>query len=63
MATVETTPGMQPLWSRKHAEGKMAQRRECAQCHACYNFTDTPRMTRVPRCPFCGSVDSFIPAA
>ena len=42
-------------WGRKRAEGKMARRFECEQCHTRYSFLDSPRVTRVPRCPVCGS--------
>ena len=43
------------LWAGKFAEGKMFVRMECDRCGAWFHFTDTPRATRFPRCPACGS--------
>jgi len=53
---METHADSKPVWSRKHAEGKMFQRLECERCGARFNFGDSPRVTRVPRCPACGSL-------
>lgn len=46
---------MEPLWGSKQREGKMFARMECGNCHARFHFTDSPRITRIPRCPVCGS--------
>jgi NAD-dependent SIR2 family protein deacetylase len=42
----------------KFIQGKMFQRLECDRCHARFNFPDTPRVTRIARCPACGSYDA-----
>ena len=54
---------LQPAWRKKQAEGKMSRRFECEQCHARYSFLDSPRITRVPRCPLCGSFNGHPLAA
>jgi hypothetical protein len=41
---------------RKLAEGKWFRRLECDRCGATFHFTESPRATRVPRCPQCGSL-------
>lgn len=46
----------QPAWGQKFAEGKMFQRMECDGCGARFHFAESPRVTRVPRCPACGSL-------
>lgn len=43
-----------PAWDVKFREGKMFQRLACAECGTRFHFTDSPRATRVPRCPVCG---------
>jgi hypothetical protein len=60
---MERTLELQPEWARKFAEGKMFQRFECERCHARFNFGQSPRVTRVPRCPVCGSLETNVPAA
>ena len=52
-----------PLWQRKFNEGKMFDRMECDACHAPFNFGQSPRATRIPRCPACGSLASHPRAA
>lgn len=52
-----------PLWAAKFAEGKMFVRMECDRCRSWFNFTDSPRSTRVPRCPACGSIAAHPRAA
>ena len=52
-----------PVWLTKYAEGKMFQRLECNRCAVRFNFGDTARATRVPRCPACGSWNSHPQAA
>ncbi len=44
-----------PPWNQKRVEGKMFERMVCDHCAASFNFTESPRMTRIPRCPVCGS--------
>jgi DNA-directed RNA polymerase subunit RPC12/RpoP len=51
------------MWSRKFDEGKMFQRLECDRCAARFNFGDSPRVTRIPRCPACGSTAAHTRAA
>lgn len=46
---------MEPLWGSKQREGKMFERMECGRCHTQFHFTDSPRVTRIPQCPICGS--------
>ncbi len=46
---------IRPAWERKFAEGKMFERMDCVRCGARFNFSQTPRVTRVPRCPVCGA--------
>lgn len=46
---------MTPAWKVKFIQGKMFQRMECDRCHARFNFAETPRVTRIARCPACGS--------
>ncbi len=53
---MDTAAGPMPAWVQKQAEGKMFQRLECDGCGALFNFGDSPRVTRVPRCPACGSL-------
>ena len=60
---VDSRPFFSPRWERKATEGKMFQRMECDHCHARFNFGDSPRVTRVPRCPSCGSLASHPRAA
>lgn len=55
--------GAQPVWFRKQAEGKMFERRECDRCGVRFNFGASVRVTRVPRCPACGSLGSHTRAA
>ncbi len=52
-----------PMWSRKQTEGKMFQKLECDRCGAAFQFADSPRVTRIPRCPACGSLASHPRAA
>ncbi len=49
---------MSPGWNVKYLEGKMFQRLECDRCHARFNFADCPRVTRIARCPVCGSYEA-----
>ena len=57
---MDTPAGPMPVWSRKYAEGKMFQRLECDRCGVRFNFGDSPRVTRVPRCPACGSLAEHV---
>lgn len=45
---------MEPVWGQKFREGKMFARLQCDECHARFHFTESPRVTRIPRCPRCG---------
>ncbi len=45
---------MEPPWGKKLREGKMFARLQCNACLARFHFTDSPRVTRFPRCPQCG---------
>ncbi|MCL6645059.1 MAG: hydrogenase maturation nickel metallochaperone HypA [Dehalococcoidia bacterium] len=54
---------LQPTWAGKEAEGKMFRRLECDRCGAWFQFGERPRVTRVPRCPVCGSMNSHPRAA
>jgi NMD protein affecting ribosome stability and mRNA decay len=54
---------MEPAWRVKSKEGKMFTRLECDQCLMRFHFSDTPRVTRVPRCPQCGSYKAHQVAA
>jgi NAD-dependent SIR2 family protein deacetylase len=54
---------IKPRWERKFAEGKMFERMECDRCRAPFNFSQSPRATRIPRCPACGSMASHRRAA
>lgn len=54
---------LRPAWERKFAEGKMFERMDCSRCGAQFNFAQTPRATRVPRCPACGSLAAHPHAA
>jgi len=49
---------LSPAWNVKFIEGKMFQRLQCGRCLARFNFPDTPRVTRIARCPVCGSYDA-----
>lgn len=49
---------MEPAWSQKSREGKMFTRFECDACAARFNFMETIRATRSPRCPVCGSTSA-----
>lgn len=60
---VEDRAIIRPAWQRKFAEGKMFQRLECDRCGARFQFGDSPRVTRVPRCPACGSLAAHPRAA
>ncbi|MCC7366348.1 MAG: hypothetical protein IT303_18475 [Dehalococcoidia bacterium] len=60
---MDTTASFETGWGRKRAEGKMFQRFECESCQCRYNFADSPRVTRVPRCPICGSFNGRLIAA
>jgi len=51
--------GLVPAWNQKQVEGKMFQRLACVQCGTRFHFTDGPRVTRVPRCPVCGAMDTY----
>ncbi len=42
----------------KFAEGKMFLRMECDDCSARFHFAQTPRVTRIPRCPACASLSA-----
>lgn len=53
---MESAAGIAPLWSQKFAEGKMFRRLECGRCAARFNFSERPRVTRVPKCPVCGAL-------
>jgi hypothetical protein len=53
---MENMAGAAPTWSGKFQEGKMFQRLACDRCGARFHFGDSPRVTRVPRCPACGSL-------
>ncbi len=50
------TGSTEPMWARKRDEGKMFQRLECDRCRAHFHFTESPRVTRTPRCPACGNM-------
>jgi len=54
---------LNPPWQTKFVEGKMFERMECDRCRARFNFSESPRATRVPRCPACGSLASHKRAA
>ncbi|MCL4230120.1 MAG: hypothetical protein KJ053_00905 [Dehalococcoidia bacterium] len=54
---------MVPAWKAKYIQGKMFQRMECERCHARFNFAETPRVTRIARCPACGSLHARPQAA
>ncbi|WP_322796942.1 hypothetical protein [Tepidiforma sp.] len=54
---------VRPGWAQKSAEGKMFRRLECDRCGAWFHFGESPRVTRVPRCPVCGSLSAHLPAA
>ncbi|MCX7617610.1 hypothetical protein [Tepidiforma sp.] len=54
---------LQPTWAGKFAEGKMFRKLECDRCGARFQFGERPRVTRVPRCPACGSLSSHPRAA
>jgi NAD-dependent SIR2 family protein deacetylase len=54
---------LKPRWERKFAEGKMFERLECDRCRAKFNFGQSTRVSRVPRCPACGSLASHPRAA
>jgi len=56
-------PVIKPRWERKFAEGKMFDRMECDRCRAPFNFSPSVRVTRIPRCPACGSMASHPRAA
>jgi len=60
---METAGETHPTWSRKFEEGKMFQRLECDRCSVRFNFADSPRVTRIPRCPACGSTATHARAA
>jgi DNA-directed RNA polymerase subunit RPC12/RpoP len=45
---------MEPVWSKKLREGKMFTRLRCDTCFARFHFTESPTVTRLPRCPQCG---------
>jgi hypothetical protein len=61
--TESTGPFHSRRWQRKATEGKMFHRMECDRCRVLFNFGDSPRVTRVPRCPACGSLASHPRAA
>lgn len=50
-------------WALKVAQGKMFQRLECDRCGGRFQFCEAPRVTRFPRCPWCGSLDAHPRAA
>jgi DNA-directed RNA polymerase subunit RPC12/RpoP len=50
-------------WGRKQAEGKMFERLECNRCGARFLFGERPRVTRIPKCPACGSMAAHPQAA
>ena len=54
---------LKPRWERKFIEGKMFDRLECDRCRAKFNFGQSTRVSRVPRCPACGSLASHSRAA
>ncbi len=54
---------MEPPWDSKRREGKMFSRMQCDRCNAQFHFTESPRLTRVPRCPACGSTGAHAFAA
>ncbi|OAI39945.1 hypothetical protein AYO38_01220 [bacterium SCGC AG-212-C10] len=60
---MRTDTGAGPAWGQKSAEGKMFVRRECDSCGRTFHFSDSPRITRVPTCPTCGSFTSHVAAA
>lgn len=37
------------------AEGKMFRKMSCERCGGRFHFTESPRASRVPVCPSCGS--------
>ena len=41
----------------------MFERMECDRCHTRFHFANSPRVTRFPRCPACGSVVAHKEAA
>lgn len=55
--------GFSAAWGKKDAEGKMFVRMECDRCGARFHFGERPRVTRVPRCPACGSTGAHQSAA
>jgi DNA-directed RNA polymerase subunit RPC12/RpoP len=54
---------MEAAWSQKYRDGKMYSRLRCDLCMARFHFTDSPRVTRLPRCPHCGSNNAHEVAA
>jgi hypothetical protein len=52
-----------PAWEAKLREGKMFQRFACDRCGTRFHFTDSPRVTRFPRCPLCGDMGGHPDAA
>lgn len=60
---MRTAAAPRPMWRRKFEEGKMFERMECDRCGARFNFGSTPRVTRIPRCPACGSMAAHTQAA
>ena len=60
---MDSPTNLTPMWTRKYHEGKMFQRLECDRCRARFNFADSPRVTRIPRCRACGSMGAHPHAA
>jgi hypothetical protein len=50
-----TGSNVAPMWNQKFVEGKMFERMACDRCNTAFNFSQSPRVTRIPRCPQCGS--------
>ncbi len=50
--------GMDLNRDQKLRDGKTFRRFACARCGMRFHFTDSPRATRVPRCPACGDLEA-----
>lgn len=60
---MRTESRLGPGWGKKSDEGKMFIRMECDRCGRRFHFSESPRVTRIPTCPTCGSFGSHPYAA